>query len=56
MVLRGKLVETGSGFASGPNWRGDNATTKDELNSVGNDEYHNNIAPCIASYLWKRTA
>ena len=23
---------------------------------AGNDEYHNNVAPCIASYLWKRTA
>jgi hypothetical protein len=23
---------------------------------AGNDEYHNNIAPCIASYLWKRTS
>ena len=22
----------------------------------GNNQYHNNIAPCVASYLWKRIA
>ena len=56
LVLLGKLSETNGGFASGSCWRGANATTKDQLNSVGNNEYHNNIVPCIASYLWKRTA
>jgi hypothetical protein len=24
--------------------------------SFGSDKYHNNVAPCIAAYLWKRTA
>ena len=23
--------------------------------NVGEDRYHNNIAPCISSYLWRRT-
>lgn len=23
---------------------------------TGGNQYHNNIAPCVASYLWKRTA
>lgn len=23
--------------------------------SFGNGEYHNNIPPCVACYLWKRT-
>ena len=23
--------------------------------NAGNDEYHNNVSPCISAYLWKRT-
>lgn len=56
MVLYGKLSAKTDGFAGGPYWNGASASTDDQLNSVGNDKYHNNIAPCIASYLWKRTA
>ena len=26
------------------------------FNSFGNDEYHNNVSPVMAVYLWKRTA
>ena len=24
--------------------------------NTGNDEYHNNVAPCISAYVWERTA
>lgn len=56
MVLYGELSSKTDGFASGPYWLGATATTDDELNSVGNNEYHNNIAPCISAYMWKRKA
>ena len=26
------------------------------FNSFGNDEYHNNVAPCLPVYAWRRTA
>lgn len=56
MVLYGELCAKTDGFAGGPYWAGANAATDDKLNSVGNNEYHNNIAPCVATYLWMRTA
>lgn len=56
MVLYGELCAKTDGFAGGPYWAGANAATDDKLNSVVNNEYHNNIAPCVATYLWMRTA
>ena len=55
MVLYGELSVKTDGFDSGPYWTGASVTTDDELNSVGNDEYHNNVPPNVACYLWKRT-
>lgn len=26
------------------------------IESTGNDQYHNNISPCVSSYIWRRTA
>ena len=26
------------------------------IEPTGNDQYHNNIPPCVASYIWRRTA
>ena len=26
------------------------------IESTGNNQYHNNISPCVASYIWRRTA
>lgn len=56
LVIYGQLSAITNGFASGPHWNGENATTDDQLNSVGNNEYHNNLAPCVAAYLWKRVS
>ena len=56
MVLYGELSSKTDGFAGGPYWVGVTATTDDELTSVGNNEYHNNLAPCISAYMWKRKA
>ena len=27
-----------------------------ETGATGGNNYHNNISPCVAAYLWKRTA
>ena len=35
---------------------GDYGWKNNMVQSAGGDQYHNNIAPCVASYLWKRTA
>lgn len=24
--------------------------------NFGNNQYHNNIAPCVSAYIWRRTA
>lgn len=56
LVLYGEHAEITDGFASGSHWRGTNATTQDPFNSIGNDQYHNNVSACIAAYVWKRTA
>lgn len=56
LVLYGKRAEITDGFASGDHWRSANATTQDPFNSIGNDQYHNNVSACIAAYVWKRTA
>lgn len=55
LVLYGELSNKTDGFAGGPYWDGASATTNDQLNSVGNNEYHNNVPPNVACYLWKRT-
>lgn len=56
LVLYGAHAETTDGFASGNHWHDANATTQDPFNSIGNDQYHNNVSACIAAYVWKRTA
>ena len=37
-------------------WTTNYRTWYNSMDSTGGDQYHNNIAPCVASYLWKRTA
>lgn len=39
------------------NWSKNNSTASggNVYISFGNDQHHNNIAPCVAAYLWKRT-
>ena len=33
-----------------------NATKMRYTEPIGDDQLHNNMSPCVASYLWKRTA
>lgn len=43
-VPNNTVEEIGSGF------------TTAGTNVVGSGMYHNNVAPCVASYVWRRTA
>ena len=52
-VFSNRKVKEGQGYATKmlPHDDYDGITM-----SFGNDLYHNNTAPCVASYLWYRTA
>ena len=52
----------GVGAKGGTDWYydiGESGTytgSRTPTNITGNDEYHNNVSPCIGAYLWKRKA
>ena len=51
-----------NGSGGGTNWYLDVGTIGEkygearETKSTGDNLYHNNLSPCVAAYLWKRTA
>jgi microcystin-dependent protein len=48
--------DTGGGvFALKDNENGSNGWKISAISACGNDEYHNNISPCISGYAWIRT-
>lgn len=56
LVYNGTIADTTSGFAEGDLWGGFNKTRGVGFNSIGGNQYHNNLQPYMAVYVWHRTA
>ena len=56
LVYDGPYADTTSGFSDGPLWGGNNKTCRVGFNSIGGNQYHNNLQPYMTVYVWHRTA
>ena len=54
LVMISRISDTSVGLGSGALWENENKTINNEFNYIGNDESHNNLTPCITTYIWRR--
>ena len=54
LVMRSSISDTSAGLENGGLWVNESKTINDKFNYIGNDECHNNLTPCITTYIWHR--